>query len=224
MLTSKASASKVLASKASASKASASKRSASKGKSSALEIYAKLFVSTDNKCFQMCHCQQPIDLSEMWAEQLKYKRGTLRYDSDNGCISMDYIALRDAVDTTMKLSLESPGDPFLKPCAFGCIFASYGNMLDKLDDLRQCCYKAIIFKPGEDGCELKVGPLPLQKSVMAVPVNGTLVLEARFFDEFGKLILNTKETLHAKTEDNSEWLMPFNKDCFLKLTVEWSQG
>ncbi|GJZ47995.1 hypothetical protein Tco_0601827, partial [Tanacetum coccineum] len=181
------------------------------------------FFTTDDKCVQMCLGQQPIDLSEMWNEPLNYMRGTLRYDSNNGCISMDYIALRDVVDTTMKLSLESPDDPLPKPCVFGCILASYEEMLDNLDDLREGCYKDIIFKAGEDGRELKVGPLSLQKSVLAVPANGTLVLEARFFDKSGNVILNEKHTSHAQTQDSSEWRMHL-RNCFLKLIVEWSQG
>nr|GEV63630.1 arginyl-tRNA synthetase, class Ic [Tanacetum cinerariifolium] len=131
-------------------------------------------------------------------DQLNYKRGTLEYEGDNGCISMDYIALRDAVDTTMKLSLESPGDPFLRACHY-------------------------LYSP-QDVCELEVGPLSLKKSVLAVPVNGTLVLEARFFDKSGNVILDKKRTFHAQTQDSSEWRMRLNEDCFLKLDVEWSQG
>ncbi|GKD16492.1 hypothetical protein Tco_1205650 [Tanacetum coccineum] len=141
--------------------------------SSALEIYAKLFITTANKCFQMCQTQKPIDLWKMWAKQQNYKRGIRKYEGDNGCISMDFIVSRDAVDTTMKLSLKSPNDPLLKAGMFGYIFASYGNMFDKLDDVRQGCYNAIIFKAGKDGHELIVGPLSVRKSVLAVPVNVT---------------------------------------------------
>ncbi|GKG23413.1 hypothetical protein Tco_0391449, partial [Tanacetum coccineum] len=118
---------------------------------------------------------------------------------------MDFIVSRDAIDTTMKLSLKSPNDPLLKAGMFGYIFASNGNMFDKLDDLRQGCYNAIIFKSGKDGHALIVGPLSLRKSVLAEPVNATFVLEARFFDKSGNVILNTKHTLHAQTKDSTEW-------------------
>ncbi|GJV71338.1 RuvB-like protein 2 [Tanacetum coccineum] len=153
--------------------------------SSALEICVKLFVTKANKCFQMCQSQKPIDLCKMWAKQQNYKRGIRKYEGDNGCISMDFIVSRDAIDTTMKLSLKSPNDPLLKAGMFGYIFASNGNMFDKLDDLRQGCYNAIIFKSGKDGHALIVGPLSLRKSVLAEPVNATFVLEARFFDKSG---------------------------------------
>ncbi|GKB95543.1 hypothetical protein Tco_0981680 [Tanacetum coccineum] len=188
----------------------------------------------------MCNCLETIKLSEIWDDQLDHKLGTLAYEVHDGSILIDYIALRDAVDVTMKLSLESPNDPLFKACVSGCILAYYEDMLDHLDGLRQGCYKAIIFKaaevkaakdgskqksvPAEFGSELNVGRLPLRKSVMAVPVNGTLVFEARFHDKFGKLIVNTKERFHAQTQDSSEWLMPLIKGCFLKLTLEWSKG
>lgn len=192
--------------------------------SPALEIYVKLFVTTADKCFQMCNRQKPIDLSEIWVDNIDYKRGTLRFEGKNGCILIDYIALRDAVDATMKLSLESPKDPLLKACVSGCIFAYYGDMLDGLEGLTKGCYKAIIFKAAEDGPKLDVGPLPLKKSVVAVPVNGTLVLEAHFFDESGKVILRKKCRFRAQTRRSCEWRMPLKKNCFLNLTVQWSKG
>ncbi|GKC56940.1 arginine--tRNA ligase, chloroplastic/mitochondrial, partial [Tanacetum coccineum] len=42
--------------------------------SSALEIYVRLFVTTADKCFQMCNCLETIKLSESWDEQLDHKR------------------------------------------------------------------------------------------------------------------------------------------------------
>ncbi|GJV17557.1 hypothetical protein Tco_1362880 [Tanacetum coccineum] len=162
-------------------------------------FYREWYDTIANKCFQMCNCLETIKLSEFWDEQLDHKRGTLPYKDNDGCIFIDYIALRDAVDVT-------------------------------IDSLRRGCYKAVVFDAAEismaakDGSKLGVGPLPLQKSVMAVPVNGTLVLETRFYDEFGKVVLKKTPTFHAQTQDSSEWRMHSNKDFFLKLTVEWSQG
>ncbi|PWA96819.1 arginine-tRNA ligase [Artemisia annua] len=190
---------------------------------SVLEIYVRLFVTTADMSFVMCNRPTPINLSKIWVDQENYIRGTLSFECDDGRILMEYIALRDAVDTTMELSLESPNDPLLKECVSGCIFAYYDKMLDHLDDLRQRDYKAVIFEAPENDSELKVGPLPLHKSVMAVPVDGTLVFEAQFFDKSGKVILDTTSRFGAKTQDRSEWLMPL-KNCFLKLTIKWSKG
>lgn len=194
--------------------------------SSVIEIYALLFATTleKDKCFQICDCQTSIDLSKFWADGLNYKRSTLTIESKDGCILIDYIMLRDAVDTTMALSFESPNDPLIEAPVSGHIFAYYGDgVLHDCDDFRKRCYKAVVFHADRKSV-VKVGPLPLKKSVLAVPANGCLVIEAIFVDvKSGKIILKRKREFRAKTEGYTKYCMPW-KNCFFNLTVEWSRG
>ncbi|GKC62150.1 hypothetical protein Tco_1089748 [Tanacetum coccineum] len=193
--------------------------------SSVIELYVRLYATTleKDKCFQICKRKFPIDLSKFWADKRDYKRGTLNYEGKDGRILIDYIMLRDAVDTTMELSFESPHDRDLEASVFGHIFAYYSGMLDDRDDFRQGCYKAILFQANADST-VKVGPVKLEKSVLAVPANGKLVIEALFLDvKTGEVILNKKSDLYPKPEGHDVCRMPW-KNCSFNLTVEWSQG
>ncbi|GJW74755.1 arginine--tRNA ligase, chloroplastic/mitochondrial [Tanacetum coccineum] len=195
--------------------------------SSVIEIYAILYATTleKDKCFQICKCQTPIDLSKFWAEGLNYKRSTLTIESKDGCILIDYIMLRDAVDTAMELRFESPDDPLIKAPVSGHIFAYYGDgVLDDCDDFRQHCYKAVVFH-ADGNSAVEVGPLTLKRSVLAVPANGYLMIEALFVDvNSGKIVFKRKKEFPAKTHGFSKYRMPLKKNCFFNLTLEWSQG
>ncbi|GJZ93832.1 hypothetical protein Tco_0666035 [Tanacetum coccineum] len=149
-----------------------------------------------DKCFQLLNCQEPIPLSKFWADKLKFERGTLRLGSKDGCIDIDYILLRDALDTSMKLEFESPKGPNEIIYVTGSIFAYYGNdVLDGCDESSKDRYRAVLFH-ADVGFELMVGQQELKKSVMAVPADGCLMIEAVIFDvKAGKYVSNGPQEL-----------------------------
>ncbi|PWA60245.1 arginine--tRNA ligase, chloroplastic/mitochondrial [Artemisia annua] len=188
-----------------------------------IEINVLLFAITAGKdqCFQICNCTQPIPLSKFWEDGLDFMRSTVALKSKDGCIEIDYIMLRDAVDATMSLSFVLPKDLDKTPHVTGQICAYYGDhVLDDCDDDTRRRFKAILFQA--DDFELTVGPLELQKSVLAVPANGRLMVEAIIFDvKAEKYVLN--ETYELCPHDHSERRMSWENGCF-KLTVEWAKG
>lgn len=184
--------------------------------SSVIKIYTRFVVITAHKCILMCNCSQPINLSDIWVNGVNLKRGTLQFKGNDGKIDMDYIALKDAVDVTIKLRLD------VSDVSYGRISAYYGNVLDQLDEFIRDRYKAVVFEAKSDS-PINVGPFSLRKSVMAVPIDGMLVIEARFFDKSDKAILKTKQGFHAMTQGSSEWRMGLQNGSLL-LTLDWSQG
>nr|GEW94849.1 arginine--tRNA ligase, chloroplastic/mitochondrial [Tanacetum cinerariifolium] len=67
-----------------------------------------------------------------------------------------------------------------------------------------CRYKAVLFH-ADVGFELKVGQQELKKSVMAVPADGCLMIEAVIFDvKAGKYVLNGTQELHPGPNNHSE--------------------
>nr|GEY34269.1 arginine--tRNA ligase, chloroplastic/mitochondrial [Tanacetum cinerariifolium] len=106
----------------------------------------------------------------------------------------------------------------------GSILAYYGNgVLDGCDELTKRCYKAVLFH-ADVGFELKVGQQELKKSIMAVPADGYLMIEAVIFDvKAGKYVFNGTQELHPGPNNHSEWRMSWENGCF-NLTVEWNKG
>lgn len=194
---------------------------------SILEVYLRLYATTieRDQCFLLCMSTFPIDMSKFWAETLDYERSSLVFKGENATIGLEYIALRDAIDTSMELSFNSPHNPLLKASFKGHIFAYYDGVLDGLDSLTQHGYKIVLLHDNSNsGLTVKDGPLPLQRSVLAVPANGALIIEALFFDvETGEVILRSKDKLDPKPKGSSECRMPW-RSCFFSLIVKWNQG
>ncbi|GJZ64639.1 arginine--tRNA ligase, chloroplastic/mitochondrial, partial [Tanacetum coccineum] len=173
-----------------------------------IEINALLVAITTekNKCFQLLNCQEPITLSKFWADKLKFERGTLRLGSKGGYIDIDYILFRDALDTSMKLEFEPPKGPNEITYVTRSIFAYYDNgVLDGCDESSKDRYKAVLFHV-DVGFELKVDQQELKKSVMVIPADSCLMIEAVIFDvKAGKNVSNGQQELRPGPNNHSEW-------------------
>ena len=66
-----------------------------------------LFKATSKKkdqTYLLCNCEGTSDLLKFWVGDSNTMCGTLKFDSKDGCILLDYVVIKDAVDTTMELT------------------------------------------------------------------------------------------------------------------------
>ncbi|GJR65927.1 arginine--tRNA ligase, chloroplastic/mitochondrial, partial [Tanacetum coccineum] len=161
------------------------------------------------------------DLTKFWNGDLNTMCGTIKRESKDGRILLDFVAIKDAVDTTMELTFNPVKDARLS----GSITASYGNdILGDANFFGQ--YTALIFNADSTtkyiGCK-KPHLLPLHKSAMAVPVNGCLTMHADLVDaDTERRIVDKKRKLRKSESSNgvSRWTFGCDKG-FFELTVKW---
>lgn len=158
----------------------------------------------------------------------------MAFESESGFIQIYYMLLKDAVDSKMELSFESSYSKGLKVC--GYISASYGKgVLDELKDADKEYHHALIFKA--DGMLVLPGKkLDLHKSVLAIPANGDLILEAHLKDaKSGETIMDKRDnrvTYSVVTNKGfRKWKIPVSVKGrgesligSFNLTLEWSKG
>ncbi|GJS23303.1 hypothetical protein Tco_0451935 [Tanacetum coccineum] len=160
------------------------------------------------------------DLTKFWDGDLNTMCGTIKRESKDGRILLDFVAIKDAVDTTMELTFNPVKDVRLR----GSITASYGkDILGDVNFLGQ--YTARIFKADSTTkyrCK-KPHSLPLHKSAMAVPVNGCLRMHANLVDaDTERRIVDKEEELRESESSNgvSRWTLECDEG-FFELTVKW---
>ncbi|GKB51820.1 hypothetical protein Tco_0902573, partial [Tanacetum coccineum] len=166
-------------------------------------------------------CEHEMNLLGFWKGEQSIKRGTFSVEGKDGCVSIFYVHLKDAVDTSMRLTCEAlVGDP--KVCVH--ILAYYGgDVLDSCVGYEKESYKALVCHI-EPSNKLKKGDLPLKKSVLAVPTNGVLMIEALLKDaDSGEIIVNETRRYRAKREGVNNWLMK-GKNCHFNLALDWTRG
>nr|GFD34343.1 arginine--tRNA ligase, chloroplastic/mitochondrial [Tanacetum cinerariifolium] len=148
-----------------------------------------------DQTYLLCNGTHTLDLKKFWGGHLNAKCGTIKFDRVDGRILLDYVAIKDAVDTTMQLMFK----PVRAVRISGSITASYGKeILGDCGFLGQ--YTALIFKADPTtqyiSCE-KPHLLPLHKSAIAVPANGCLKIQANLVD------VVTKQRIVDETKDIS---------------------
>ncbi|GKE60072.1 hypothetical protein Tco_1510439, partial [Tanacetum coccineum] len=180
--------------------------------SSSIEIHMHLVITTQKEkdCKDACYeiySEYERKLSS-WEEDKKSKCDTLSYPSKDGLLQIHYILLRDAVDTTMEFRFESRVPNLNGFKVRGYVFSYYGDgVLGEKDDSMQMFYKAIIFKT-DCACVLAGDKLQLERSVLSVPANGCLMIEAFLEDDkSGEVIVNVTYKYPAIPTSISEWEM-----------------
>ncbi|GJS43105.1 hypothetical protein Tco_0568148, partial [Tanacetum coccineum] len=153
-----------------------------------VSVLVKATSEKKDQTYLICNCKTTTDLSEFWAGHSNTKCGTLRFEGKDGRILLDYVVLKDAVDTTMKLTFNRVKHVRVQ----GSIVACYGDdVLGNNGFLGQ--YNAVIFeadptkfigyKPQQE--------LPLHKSALAVPANGSLKIKVFLQDvDSGDIIMD----------------------------------
>ncbi|PWA59642.1 arginine--tRNA ligase, chloroplastic/mitochondrial [Artemisia annua] len=186
--------------------------------SSSIEIRMELYVTTEKKdgCFQLCNRKFKMDLKDIWGEKLYSKCGRLNVKGKDGRILMHYILLKDAVDTALQVTFK--GKRHRK--VYGNIFAYYGGEFS-YDCLHstQDYYMALLCRS-----YLKIGQIPLKKSMLAVPKNASLKIKAHLVDvDANEVILSGCYEFLRPTEGITYGILDGfdGTTCSLELKVDW---
>ncbi|GKB39533.1 hypothetical protein Tco_0884475 [Tanacetum coccineum] len=159
--------------------------------SSSIELRMELYVTTNMKdgCFQLCSHKSVIQLSDFWKKKSDSMCAYLDAKGEGGSTRLHYILLKDAVDTDLKVRFKTEKIRGHKVSVY--IYAYYGSEFqygraDKdsyTPTLFQSKYPILL----KDGCEIC-----LKRSMMAVPKNGSLIIQARLIEvsESKQVILN----------------------------------
>ncbi|GJW72796.1 hypothetical protein Tco_0132166, partial [Tanacetum coccineum] len=126
--------------------------------------------------FQVCYLDSHLNFSPFLESDSEISRQYLVAEGDDRHMQMHFILLKDAVDATIKVKLG--GISGRRVC--GEILAYY-QKCDYGDNLVESLYKASLFE-SFDGCDFKDGDVLLTRSRLAVPIKGSLVIEACLTD------------------------------------------
>ncbi|KAL6558655.1 hypothetical protein OROMI_019005 [Orobanche minor] len=188
--------------------------------SSSIEIRMELYVTTDIKesCFQLYNSKFKMNLSDIWDDKSNSKCGHYNVKGEDGKIRMHYILIKEAVDTAMEVSFIAGNH-----CrVHGDIFAYYGGNSFSYDCPRgtKDCYMALL-----SSSYLEDGPVSLKRSVMAVPNDASLIIEACLVDvDTNEVILSgchefMRPTKGCSSEGTLDGLE--GTTCSLELKVDW---
>ncbi|GKA14073.1 arginine--tRNA ligase, chloroplastic/mitochondrial [Tanacetum coccineum] len=185
-----------------------------------VEVLIKAISEKKDQSYLLGNCMSTADFSKFWAGDSNTKCGTLKFEDDDGRILLDYVAIKDAVDTTMNLTFYR-----VKPVRVsGSIMAGYGD--DVLGDngfLGQ--YNAVIFQadPSKFIGDKPQEELPLHKSALAVPANGDLKIKVFLQDAESKDIIMDDMKVFRKSESlngYSKWKIEGKNGTF-DFRVKW---
>ncbi|GJW47949.1 arginine--tRNA ligase, chloroplastic/mitochondrial [Tanacetum coccineum] len=139
------------------------------------------FVSSKNRdCYyKICYVPHVESFSDFWARQGKAKSGTLQFESKAGLVGLNYILLKEVVDASIELTFSSPSVVSLQVCSQ--IIAYYRDGLVK-DVVYLGSSGLVLFRTGKSELNGNQVPLEMHKSVVAVPVDGCLMIEAFLMD------------------------------------------
>ncbi|PWA48793.1 arginine--tRNA ligase, chloroplastic/mitochondrial [Artemisia annua] len=192
--------------------------------SSSIDIRIELNVISEDKdaCFPMCNTKFELDVSEFWAKKLDSKCGRLSINGENAITSMYYILLRDAIDTVVEVSFKTKTRR--KVC--GYIAAYYDDDSDlpfeSYHPMRNW-YAALLVK-SHLPFNLVDGKIALKKSILAVPVKGSLRIEANLQDyDSEEVILKGSHTFKSQRKDSSSYIIDGREgtDFGLDVKVKW---
>ncbi|GJR30295.1 hypothetical protein Tco_1106527 [Tanacetum coccineum] len=193
--------------------------------SSRIGIRIELNASTENNdaCFHLCNTKFEIDLNEFWAKKLDSKCGRLSVDGEDGVTNMYYMLLKDAVDTVMEVSLK----PKTLRKVSGTILANYDDgrefSMESYHPI-QSCYYALLFR-AQSPVDSNDGKILLRRSVMAVPMRGSLTIKSNLKAEadFEQVILKGSHTFKPQRTGSSHHTFNGGKgtNCALDLKVNW---
>lgn len=152
-------------------------------------------------------------------EEADTRRCLWTCSGQDGYVQMFYILLKDAVDCAIKVtydgSTEDSGEVFAE------IFAYYGgDFFKKGDPFEKKFYTACLFRNRLDP---NIPEIPLERSMLAVPANGSIVIEATLFDvDSWDMIMSGDCTFLAQSTDN---VRTIGGSCgSFRVSVDWSRG
>nr|GEW31935.1 arginine--tRNA ligase, chloroplastic/mitochondrial [Tanacetum cinerariifolium] len=143
------------------------------------EIYAS--TETNDAFFQVCHGKVDTNFKDFLEgddDDTTCSVGTC--SGWDGHLRMNYVLLKDPMDSNIKVTYVSHKDEGGKEEVFADIFAYYGRgFFDKTDPFIKDYYTASLFRSCFD---TKITGIPLTRSMLAVPTKGSIVIVAHLSD------------------------------------------
>lgn len=198
------------------------RRSVSVSSSFEVDVVLHALNKEKDQVYLIFHGKHVQPLSKFWDEDREAECGTIQLESEVGRVLVNYILLKTAVDASMELTFGS-SNPTVPVRISGSIFAYYGDNVAKDNGGILGQYKAEIFRANNFELTGEQVLLPLHKSLLAVPANGCLKIEAFLMDvESKKVIVRDKMDFRARpgnADDN--WCIKGGEYSF-NLRVAWS--
>lgn len=189
---------------------------------SSSEVKVKVQATSDDKgqTYLLTNGEGIAPLSDFWSGGLNHTFGTLKYESTDGRVYLNYGLIRDAVDTKFKLKLKNVSSVGATNVS-GDIVAYYGEAA--LGDRGLTGhYYALIFRANPNNyIGLEEEDLPLVKSTLAVPVQSYLTIKARLTDvNSGVVIVDKKVEIFQSQDVEYIWHLESILGIF-ELKVNW---
>ncbi|KAI8015047.1 hypothetical protein LOK49_LG05G00042 [Camellia lanceoleosa] len=105
-------------------------------------------------------------------------------DDDNGLVTVNYVVLRKALEATVEVTLVNRGRENSLP-VYGLLVAHNGNFMNESMLFRKKSDEHVDVRPEQ--------PIPLSRSVAAVPSNSFLIVWAVLMDHNGEIAKGTAE-------------------------------
>lgn len=211
--------------------------------STSVKMAAKLYVTTDklddmkhpcdyydcyrgkdpterfNDAFEVCNDCAVINLSENFAKRPNGGSGSYTLKGRDGHLKMYYVALKYAVDAALDVVFDATSE---ETKVAGRVMAYYGNNFDYgCSPAEEVDYKAMLFET-EQNEVIKPGKINLMRSVLSVPAQFSLVIDAHLTDSTsGDIILSSVYEFLVPTDGSISVGCIKGNDCSLKLKVDW---
>ncbi|CAL5391801.1 unnamed protein product [Camellia sinensis] len=129
----------------------------------------------------------------------------------NGSVTVNYVVLRKALEATVEVTLVNRGGENSLP-VYGLLTARNGNFMNESVLFRKKSDEHVDVRPEQ--------PIPLSRSVVAVPSNSSLIVWAGLMDHNGEIAKGTAEfpaQLSGTAQKNI-----FGQDGEIRVKVTWS--
>lgn len=209
--------------------------------STSVKIAANLYVTTDNlvdmntpseyysyfrrgapeqfnDAFEVCNDSAVINFSDYFAKRPNGGSCSYTLKGRDGCLKLYYVALNYVVDAALEVVFVATSK---ETKVAGRVMAYYGKKFDygcspaEVDD-----YKAMLFETEQP--EVKPGKINLMQSVLSVPAQFSLIIDANLSDSTsGDIILSGVYEFHVPVDGGIMDGRIKGNGCSLKLTVDW---
>ncbi|PWA47052.1 60 kDa jasmonate-induced protein [Artemisia annua] len=183
------------------------------GASGASQIY--------NDVFEVCNDCAVINFSDYFAKRPNGGSSSYTLNGRDGCLKLYYVALKYVVDAALEIVFVATSE---ETKVAGRVMAYYGKIFDygcspaEVDD-----YKAMLFET-EQPEVIKPGKINLMQSVLSVPAQFSLIIDANLSDSTsGAIILSGVYEFLVPADGGIMVGCIKGNDCSLELIVDWKR-
>lgn len=185
----------------------------------ALKEEEKEIAFIDNDVLEISNGCAFINFSEYFANRPNGGSGSCKLNGRNGNLELYYVALKDSVDTTLEVVLDETSK---ETKVAGKIMAYYGKNFDYgCSPAEKDLYNAMLYET-KHGDFVKPGEINLMRSVLAVPAQFSLIINANLRDfTSGDIVLSGVHEFFVPAEGGIKVGFIKGNSCSLKLIVDW---